>query len=128
MSQLKILFVDDEESILDMLLKIYAKKGFAVFSATDGIKAVELYEKERPLIAFIDVHMPFSPIDGLETLRRIKVIDKEASCVMLTRILEADFIAKAKASGALHYIRKPFELEDIDNCIEEVKAKQGIKE
>lgn len=128
MSQLKLLIVDDEEGIVEMIQKIYSKKGLTTFGATDGIKAVEIFEKEHPEITFIDVHMPFSPIDGLETLKRIKDIDKEANCVMLTRIYEGDSVPRAKALGALHYITKPFELEDLDKCIDEVKAKLGIKD
>ena len=68
--------------------------------------------------------MPFSPIDGVETLKRIKDINKDANCVMVTRIYEGDSLTKTKAPGALHYITKPFELEELDKCIEEVKQKQ----
>jgi two-component system response regulator (stage 0 sporulation protein F) len=123
MSQLKLLIVDDEEGIVEMIQRIYSKKGFTTFGATDGIKAVEIFQNERPEINFIDVHMPFSPIDGIETLKRIKDIDKNANCVMLTRIHEEKPIEQAKALGALHYVTKPYELEDLDTCIEEIKQK-----
>jgi two-component system chemotaxis response regulator CheY len=125
MSQLKMLIVDDEEGIVEMIQRIYKDEGFIVFGATDGIKAVEIFEKERPEVVFIDVHMPFSPIDGIETLRRIKEIDKDANCVMLSRIDEEKPVAQAKAFGALHYIRKPYEIKDLDECIEEIKQKIG---
>ncbi|MCM8795108.1 MAG: response regulator [Candidatus Omnitrophica bacterium] len=123
MRQLKILIVDDEEGIVELLQRIYSARGFVVFGATDGIKAVEIFEKERPEVIFIDVHMPFSPIDGIETLERIKAIDKDAPCIMLTRIYDEESIKRAKKAGALHYVTKPFELEDLDRCIEEIKEK-----
>lgn len=123
MSQLKILIVDDEYGIVFMVQKVYSKKGFITFGASDGIKAVEIFEKERPDLAFIDIHMPYSPIDGIETLRRIKVIDKNANCVMLTRIYDNISISQTKALGAMHYITKPFEIEDLDKCINEVQSK-----
>jgi DNA-binding response OmpR family regulator len=124
MSQFKLLIVDDEEDLVAMIERIYKRQGYLTLGATDGIKAVEIYDKERPDIVFIDIHMPLSPIDGVETLKRIKDINKDANCVMVTRIYEGDSIGKTKALGALHYVTKPFEIEELDKCIEEVKQKQ----
>jgi len=123
MSQLKLLIVDDEEGIVEMIQKIYKKQGFVTFGAADGLTAVEIFQKERPQINFIDVHMPFSSIDGVETLKRIKEIDKNANCVMLTRIFDDKTILTTKALGAMHYITKPFEIEDLDKCVNEVQSK-----
>lgn len=123
MSQLKILIIDDEYGITFMVDKIYSYRGFTVFKASDGIKGVEIFDKERPELVFIDIHMPESPIDGVETLRRIKNIDEKANCVMLTRIYDNITIGETKELGALHYITKPFETEDLDKCIKEVEAK-----
>lgn len=123
MNQLKILAVDDEPGIVFYVQKFYKKKGFITFGATDGIKAVEMFEKERPDITFIDIHMPYSPIDGIEVLKRIKAIDKKANCVMLTRIYDNESIRQTKELDAMHYITKPFDAEDIDRCINEVLSK-----
>lgn len=120
---LKLLIVDDEEGIVDFTKKIYARKGFITFGATDGIKAVEIFQKERPQINLIDVHMPFSPIDGIETLRRIKEIDKAAVCIMVTRITENEKVEAARKAGANAYILKPLELEELDKVIQETKEK-----
>lgn len=122
MSQFKILVIDDEYGIVFLVQKVYKKKGFLTFGASDGIKAVEIFEKERPDITFIDIHMPHSPIDGIETLKRIKDIDKNANCVMLTRIYDNISISETKALGAMHYITKPFEIEDLDKCVNEVQG------
>jgi len=129
MGQFKILVVDDEEGIVFLVQKIYQKKGFITFGANDGLTAVEIFQKERPDITFIDIHMPFSPIDGIETLKRIKQIDENANCVMLTRIYDDNSILQTKALGAMHYITKPFEIEDLDKCISEVQDKlEGEKD
>ena len=125
MSNFKLLVIDDEESIIFLIKMVYEKRGFTVFTAADGITAVEIFKKERPELSFIDVHMPFSPIDGVETLKRIKEIDKDAYCVMITRIDDRQTVARARALGALHYIPKPFEMEELDKCIDEVKQKLG---
>lgn len=116
---LKLLVVDDEEGIVDFTKKIYSRKGFTTFGATDGITAVEIFHKERPQINLIDVHMPYSPIDGIETLKRIKEIDKNAVCIMVTRITEKDKVEAAKRLGASAYVLKPLELEELDKVISE---------
>lgn len=117
---LKLLIVDDEEGIVDFVKRIYSRKGFVTFGATDGITAVEIFKQEKPQISLIDIHMPFSPIDGVETLRRIKEIDKDATCIMVTRITEKDKVEQSKQFGACAYILKPLELEELDKAISEV--------
>ncbi|MFH1338318.1 MAG: response regulator [Candidatus Omnitrophota bacterium] len=117
---LKLLIVDDEPAIVDFTQKIYSRKGFTTFGATDGITGVEVFKKERPTVTLIDVHMPYSPIDGVETLRRIKEIDKDAICIMVTRITEKDKVEQSKQLGASAYLLKPFEIEDLDKAISEV--------
>ena len=117
--QLKLLVVDDEEGIVDFVKRIYSRKGFITFGATDGVTAVEIFRKERPQVNLVDIHMPFSPIDGVETLRRIKEIDKGAICIMVTRITEKDKVEQSKRFGASAYILKPLELEDLDKAISE---------
>ena len=80
-------------------------------------------------ITLIDIHMPFSPIDGIETLKRIKNIDKNAICVMVTRIDQKDKIKAAKDLGALHYIPKPFTMSELDEAVNEAAdiIKKGKK-
>ncbi len=114
---LKLLVIDDEPGIVDYVKKIYQRKGFLTFGATDGISAVEIFQKERPNISLIDIHMPYSPIDGVETLKKIKEIDPEACCIMVTRITEKDKVEQSKKLGAKAYILKPLELQDLDKAI-----------
>jgi DNA-binding response OmpR family regulator len=114
---LKLLVVDDEPGIVDFVKKIYQRRGIQTFGATDGVSAVEIFQKERPHIALIDIHMPYSPIDGVETLKKIKEIDPEACCIMVTRITEKDKVDQSKQLGAKAYILKPLELRDLDKAI-----------
>jgi CheY-like chemotaxis protein len=118
--ELKLLVVDDEEGIVEYTKRIYSRRGFITFGATNGIAAVEIFKKEAPYITLIDVHMPFSPIDGVETLRRIKEINKDTICIMVTRITEKDKIQKSKEFGAAAYVLKPLDLDQLDKVISEV--------
>jgi len=117
---LKLLVVDDEEGIVDFVKKIYSRKGFITFGATDGPAAVEIFRKENPQVTLLDVHMPYSPMDGVETLKQIKEINKDAICIMVSRITEKGKIEQAKQLGAAAYILKPLELEELDKVISEV--------
>lgn len=123
MSQLKLLIVDDEPAIVDFTQKIYTKKGFITFGATDGIEAVDIFQKEKPQICLIDVHMPFSPIDGIETLKRIKEIDANALCIMVTRITENYAVEKCRELGAFAYLLKPLGIDELDKVISEAVEK-----
>lgn len=119
MDKIKLLIVDDEEGIVDWLKRAYLEKGFDTFGVTDGMKAIEVYEKEHPEITLIDIHMPFSPIDGIETLKRIKKINKNAICIMVTRIDQKEKIKAARDLGALHYIPKPLTMGELDEAVNE---------
>ena len=123
MEQLKLLVVDDEPGIVDFIKKIYARKGFITFGATDGAKAVEIFQKERPQISLVDIHMPFSPFDGVDTLKRIKEINKDAICIMVTRITEREKVDVCRKAGAFAYLLKPMELEELDEVVDVAKAK-----
>jgi two-component system response regulator (stage 0 sporulation protein F) len=119
---IKLLIVDDEPGIVDFTKKIYARKDFLTFGATDGVTAVDVFKNEHPQICLIDIHMPYSPIDGIETLRRIKQLDPQACCIMITRITENEPVKQAKELGAFRYVTKPLDIEDLDKVIEEAKA------
>ena len=114
---LKLLVVDDEPGIVHFVKKIYQRKGFLTFGATDGVSAVEIFQKERPHISLIDIHMPYSPIDGVETLKKIKEIDPGACCIMVTRITEKEKVEQSRKLGAHSYILKPLEVQDLDKAI-----------
>ncbi len=120
---IKILVVDDEPGIVEYVQKIYQRRGFVTFGAGDGAAAVEIFRKEKPQISLLDIHMPFSPFDGIETLRRIKEIDQNAVCIMVTRITEQEKVNLARQYGAFAYLLKPMDLNDLDNVINAAKEK-----
>jgi len=120
---LKILVIDDEEDILIETKEILEKKGFCVFTALDSDRALELFQKERPKICLIDIHMPRSRLDGVEVLEQIRKLDKTSYCIMVTRVDDKDKIELAKKFQANRYVLKPFDYHDLLELIEEaVKA------
>lgn len=125
MGQPKLLIVDDEPTIVEFTQRIYEKKGFLAFGATDGMAALEIFQKERPQINLIDIHMPYSPIDGVELLRRIKEIEPKAICIMVSRITEKQKVEDSKKYGASAYILKPLDLDELDKAIAEAIKEGG---
>ena len=123
---IKVLVIDDEEGLADFMQRILQLKGYAAFMETDGISAVNFFKSERPDITLIDVDLGDSEIDGVEVLKKIKAIDQNAICIMVTRITDDSAVKKAKEYGAMHYLLKPLDSKDIVTAVNE--ASQVIQQ
>ena len=73
----KILVVDDEQPLVELLTANLEREGYEVISAGDGLTAIELAEHQKPDLILLDVNMP--EMDGFETLSRLRKKDCEAS-------------------------------------------------
>ena len=128
MAKRKVLIVEDEEKITASLKVMLTRKGCEVLIAEKGEEAWEIFQKERPQACSLDIRLPFSQFDGLELLRRIREIDKEVYCVMLS-CLEADVTrGKSKELGADAYFEKPLDSEDIFSLLNELVAGKRNKQ
>lgn len=103
----KVLVVDDEEPILELLKYNLEKAGYEVKTAIDGLKAVEIAKKFFPDLVLLDIMMPV--MDGVETCRRIREIPEmqKAFVVFLTARSEEYSEVAAFDVGADDYITKP---------------------
>jgi two-component system, OmpR family, alkaline phosphatase synthesis response regulator PhoP len=103
----KVLVVDDEEPILELLKYNLEKGGYDVKTATDGMKAVEISRKFHPDLVLLDIMMP--KMDGVETCRLIRQIPEmqKAFVVFLTARAEEYSEVAAFDVGADDYITKP---------------------
>ena len=108
MAKEKILVVDDEEDILELVGFNLSREGFKVVSAATGEKALDIIRKEIPDLIVLDLMLP--GIDGLEVTRRLKTASeiKEIPIVMLTAKGEEADIVTGLELGADDYITKPF--------------------
>lgn len=103
----KVLVVDDESDILEMLNYNLSKEGYEVFTATDGLSAIEAAKEHLPHMILLDVMMP--KIDGIETCRRLREISKlkEVCIIFLTARGEEFTEIAAFEAGANDYLTKP---------------------
>jgi len=111
-----VLLVDDEAHIRKFISLLLRHLGLTrIFEAPNGHAALELYKKERPDLVMLDVNMPL--MDGIETLRSLKVIDPDCVVVMLTSLANRQTIDEAASLGAANYIRKDAPPEDIGRAL-----------
>lgn len=107
----KILIVDDEKSIVDIVRFALRKEGYDTIEAYDGEEALRVYTEERPALILLDVMLP--RIDGFEVCRRIRKTDNLTPILMLTaREQEADMVMGLDY-GADDYITKPFTMKSV---------------
>lgn len=103
----KILVVDDEEDILDLMRYNLEREGFEVVLARDGVEALEKAEAEEPDLLILDIMMP--RLDGIEVCRRLRQDAhlRQTPILMLTALSEEDDHVKGLDVGADIYLAKP---------------------
>lgn len=108
-----ILAVDDTPTNLDILSKALKEAGFEVAVEVDGEGALEQVEYHTPDLILLDVQMP--GIDGFETCRRLKMnpATKEIPVIFMTALNDTAHKVKGLTLGAVDYITKPFEQEEV---------------
>ena len=111
----KILVVDDERAICNMLKKFLTKSGYDASTALSGKEAIKRVKKEKPHIVLLDIRMP--EMDGIKTLKKIKEIDKEVGIVMITAVKEDETGRKCLELGAYDYITKPLDLDYLETVL-----------
>jgi two-component system response regulator (stage 0 sporulation protein F) len=107
----KILIVDDQFGIRILLNEVFQKEGYQTFQAANGIQALDILKKHDPDLVLLDMKIP--GMDGIEILKRMKVIDPDIRVIIMTAYGELDMIQEAKDLGALTHFAKPFDIDDI---------------
>jgi DNA-binding NtrC family response regulator len=114
-----VLVVDDAEGVRTFLADLLELQGYEVDTAEDGRRALALLEGgAAPDLVLLDVMMP--GWDGLETLRRIRKFDPQLPVVMLSVVGKAPTIVEAMQVGAVDYLTKPFEDEELSATLRQV--------
>jgi DNA-binding response OmpR family regulator len=101
----KILLVDDDPDLLDVTAFALQQAGFVVVKAADGVAALEIFEREQPDLAVLDINMP--RMDGFEVARRLRAAASIPLLMLTARSEEAD-VVRALGIGADDYLTKPF--------------------
>ena len=122
----RVLVVDDAEGIRTFLANLLELKGYDVDTAEDGRRALALLEGgAAPDVVILDVMMP--GFDGLETLHRMHEIDPQLPVIMLSVVGKASTIVEAMRLGAVDYLNKPFEEDELLVTLERVLEKKTLE-
>jgi DNA-binding NtrC family response regulator len=124
----RVLIVDDEEQMRELLAKVLEKNGYQVMTAGDGGQALTLLEKEPMDLVVTDVRMP--GLDGMEALKAIKELNPEIVVIIMTAFGSIDQAVQAVKEGAYDYINKPFKIDEmlltIKKALEERRLRHEV--
>jgi two-component system response regulator ResD len=110
MNMTRVLVVDDEPMVREVLARYLEKEGFAVDLAEDGEQAISVYEAARPDLVLLDLMLP--RLDGLEVFRRMRAIAPTAIIMLTAKGEETDRVVGLEL-GADDYVTKPFSPREV---------------
>lgn len=116
-----ILYVDDEETLRQLVQDQLSLEGFVVETADDGDTAVAMLTKKEYEVVLLDVRMP--RMSGIEVLKYMKKKKIYSRIIMLTGVDDLTVAMESVKNGANDYLTKPYELASLVKCIRRVTAK-----
>ena len=121
----RILVVDDEEQMRDLLVKVLERKGYQVSVCGNGADALAFLEREPVDLVVTDVRMP--GLSGMEALRAIKELNPEIVVIIMTAFGSIDQAVQAVKEGAYDYINKPFKIDEMMLTIEKALEERRLR-
>lgn len=111
----KVLVVDDDEVIRDLLINFLKFSGYEGIGASNGQAALDLVMVDPPDMIITDIHMPF--MNGFQLLRAVKRLNPELPVVYITGFAHFRRFFADKTARADGFLEKPFSLEAIDSLV-----------
>jgi DNA-binding response OmpR family regulator len=118
----KILIIDDFEPFRATACRVVERLGYHVISASDGIRGLDLFSRERPGIVITDLQMP--QVDGAAVLHAIKEKSPHTAVVVLTGFATEALEKELLRQGAFACLRKPLNLDRLVQVISQIQAKR----
>lgn len=119
----RLLIVDDEEPVVEVLSDYFSGQGYQVGTARNGAEALAAVRRTRPDLVLLDVRMP--GIDGVEVLRRIRALDGALPVIMVTANEDVALARETLKIGAFDYVAKPFDFAYLDRTVAAGLARVG---
>jgi DNA-binding response OmpR family regulator len=117
MEKTKLLIVDDEEQICELMGSHFKRHGFDVLTATSGKQAIDLTKINHPQVVLLDKRMP--EMDGIETLEEIRKFNQDLKVIFISAD-ELDTETESRISGlnVIGYLHKPLNIADLDAMVD----------
>ena len=122
----KVFLIDDDELILSMLSRVLMKDGYEVFSEANADDIIRKIKSKSPDVILLDITLPER--SGIEILQEIKVKGINTQVVMLTADDTAETAVKAMKIGAVDYLTKPFNTDEVKIVISNIIEKENLKQ
>lgn len=120
----RILLVDDERDALKVISAILSDDGYEVYTATNGVDALNLFEEHNINVVLADLKMP--GMGGMELLHKVREMDANAAFIIMTAYGSVDSAVSALKEGAIHYLIKPLNYDELDMVLERVFREQEL--
>jgi len=122
----RVLVVDDDAGLREMLEIMLTREGYSVVGEGDGLKALNRCRKERFDLVLTDLKMP--KMDGLEFLKSVKEFSPGTQVILITAYATGETAVRAMKEGAYDYVEKDFDVDDLKRLIREALEKKGEKD
>ncbi|PIE67983.1 MAG: transcriptional regulator [Deltaproteobacteria bacterium] len=119
-----LLFVDDEESILEVASEFFKAKGYHILTATNGRIATEIIAREKIDCCFTDINMP--EMDGLELAEHIHSVDNTIPVIIMTGYPSLDNTIRTLKNGVVDFLIKPVNLNQLELCVKRVLRERQL--
>jgi DNA-binding NtrC family response regulator len=121
-----ILIIDDEKSLLDLLSVVFKKEGYGVKTSLSASRAFELLEKDDIDLVVTDIKMPQT--NGMDVLKFVRENRPEVPVVMITAYGSISQAVEALKAGALDYVVKPFDVDELKIIVGRGLAERRLKQ
>ena len=124
---MRILIIEDSDSICRMIEALVSARGYEVVSAASGARGLELAFEKTPDVVLLDLNLPGS-FDGFDVTRRIRenLVTKNVPVIIISAMSDEDSKRKALEAGASAYYTKPFSPISLLKEIESLKTKRPV--
>jgi len=122
----RILIVDDEEIVLRSCLRVLRDDDYEIDTASDGLSALEKVNENTYDVLILDIKMP--KMDGIEVLRRVKEARPDIDVIMITGLHDIGTAVQAMKLGALDYLPKPFEPDQLKTLVARAFDRRALRE
>ena len=121
----RILVVDDEAPVREVLTEYFTTEGYAVEGAGSGAEALTVVRGGRADLVLLDVRMP--GLDGVQVLRKIRELNEDVPVIMVTANEDVSLAKETLKLGAFDYVAKPFDFDYLDRAVAAGLARVGDK-
>jgi putative nucleotidyltransferase with HDIG domain len=119
-----ILFVDDEESILDVASLFFKRQGYQTLTAMNGVEAMKILENENVDCCFTDINMPV--MNGLDLAENIRQHDNTMPVIVMTGYPSLENTIQTIKNGVVDFLIKPINLKQMELCVQRVLRQREL--